>query len=249
MTRTASGSRLTRPAVAEAEPPRTDPEFAASEHPRYWCTQTVGPWRLQASDIREQRASKSRTLLDRPAPDRDIELVSDALQQLRALSGGHPNDRRHVWYALSGTELDPADVTTLTGIAPDHSWRAGDLHPRTGGPHAEGFWKIDSGLRPEDEFHDHVDALVTRLRPAWSALVELGRRYEARVDAAIYCLEAQGPLVQVLPEVAAALHDLNATLGFDIYALPKEPPGDEATVGRLTRSELASLMSNDIPEH
>jgi uncharacterized protein DUF4279 len=174
--------------------------------------------------------------------------VSDGLQQLKALSGGHPNDRRHVWYALAGMELDPTDVTALTGVVPDNGWRAGDPRPRTGRLYAAGLWKIDSGLGPADEFHEHLEALLARMRPAWSTFVELGRRYEARVDAAIYCLEAQGPLVQVLPEVAAALHDLNATLGFDIYALPEELPESATTVRRLTRSELAKLPS-DIREH
>lgn len=38
---------------------------------------------------------------------------------------------------------------------------------------------------------------------------------------AIYLVEGQGPLVQVLPDVAADLAELNATLGFDLYAMPE----------------------------
>jgi hypothetical protein len=55
----------------------------------------------------------------------------------------------------------------------------------------------------------------------WSIFVDLGHRYEAEVWIAIYLREAQGPLVQLLPEVAAAFAELNATLGFDLYALPE----------------------------
>ena len=58
------------------------------------------------------------------------------------------------------------------------------------------------------------------MRPGWSAFVEMGRRHEANVEAAIYLSGGTGPLVQVLPEVSAALVELNATLGFDLYAFP-----------------------------
>ena len=150
----------------------------------------------------------------------DADLTSaDTRKALRALSGGHPNDQRHVWYAVAGKDLDPAAVTELTAIQPDRSWQRGDPKPRTGLPYADGAWLLDSGLGSSDEFHDHLDALLARLRPAWSAFVDLGRRYEATIEAAIYCYEVQGPLVQVVPDVASAISELNATLGFDIYAL------------------------------
>jgi hypothetical protein len=140
-------------------------------------------------------------------------------KELADLSGGHPDDRRHVWYALRGPDLDPAEITDATGIAPDQAWKAGDGKPRTGLPYSEGAWLIDSGLGEADEFHDHLDALLARLRPAWHTFANLGQRYEADVDAAIYCMEAQGPLVIVVPEVSASLVELNASLGFDLYAL------------------------------
>lgn len=167
--------------------------------------------------------------------------VTDERQALRDLSGGHPRDRRFVWYAVAGNDLDPAAVTARTRIDPDRAWRRGDPKPRTGIPFEDGVWWLDSGLGPGDEFHDHLDALLARLRPAWSAFVDLGVHFDASVDAAIYCLEAQGPLVQLLPDVAAALHDLNARLGFDIYALPEEDPDTGGAVRRLSRAEIARL--------
>jgi hypothetical protein len=60
----------------------------------------------------------------------------------------------------------------------------------------------------------------------WSTFVALGRRYDAGVDSAIYLREAQGPLVQLLPDVAAALSEVNATLGFDLYAFGEDAAGD-----------------------
>ena len=145
--------------------------------------------------------------------------MKDRRKELADLSGGHPNDRRHVWYSLGGPDLDPAEITEATGIAPDRAWKAGDAKPRTSLPYKEGVWLIDSGHRQADEFHDHLDALLARMRPSWATFVALGQRYEADVEAAIYCMEAQGPLVIVVPEVSASVSELNASLGFDLYAL------------------------------
>ena len=148
-------------------------------------------------------------------------------RMLSELSGGHPKDRRRVWYSLRGESLDPTDITGLVGISPDRGWRAGNLKPRTGKPYREGAWIIDSGLEDDDEVHDHLDALLARMRPAWATFVDLGRRFEASVGAVVDMAEAQGPLVTVLPDVSGALAELNADIGFDLYAAAGgrgEPP-------------------------
>ena len=134
-------------------------------------------------------------------------------------SGAHERDERHVWYMLVGPDLDPQAISARTGIEPDQAWRAGEPRPRTGAPYAEGAWLLESGLPRSAEFHDHLDALIARLRPAWEAFIDLGRRHKASVGAAITSYGAQGPLVQVSPDVSAALAEINATLGFDLYAL------------------------------
>jgi hypothetical protein len=151
--------------------------------------------------------------------------MKDRRKELHELNGGHPNDRRYVYYRLRGVDLDAGQITDLTGITPDRSWRTGDPKPRTGLPYSNGAWFIDSGLTAADEFHDHLDALLARMHSAWAVFVELGQRHEANIEAAIYCVEAQGPLVIVLPEVSAAIAELNASLGFDLYNLV-ESDGD-----------------------
>ncbi len=141
---------------------------------------------------------------------------------LRELSGGHERDVRRVWYALRGIDVDPDGVTKLTGIKPDRVGRRGEPTPWTGIPRAEGLWLLFSGLGDADEFHEHLDALVGRLRPAWGAFVDLGRVHNAEVGAAIHLVEAQGPLIVVLPDVSASLAELGAAFAFDLYALTEE---------------------------
>jgi hypothetical protein len=146
-------------------------------------------------------------------------------RRLLDLGGGHPKDGRRVWYALRGQTLDAIEVTDTAGITPDRAWRAGDLRPGTGQPYEEGAWIVDSGLDDGDEFHDHLDALLARLHPAWATFVDLGRRFDASVGTAIYLAEAQGPLVIVLPDVSAALAELNAAVGFDLYVVTEDGRG------------------------
>jgi hypothetical protein len=97
---------------------------------------------------------------------------------------------------------------------------------------------LNSGLGTADEFHDHLDALLVKLRPAWAAFVDLGQRHEAEVGAAIYLYEAQGPVVEVLPDDAVALSELNAILDFDLYCLRgADSTGDQVGSPQVEASE------------
>ena len=102
---------------------------------------------------------------------------------------------------------------------------------------------MDSGLKPSDEFHEHLEDLLARLHPGWSDLCGFGKVHDAGVAAAIYCRQGQGPLVRVSPAHGAAIAELGATLGFDIYTLPEDPPGEAAAMRPLTRDELSSLSA------
>lgn len=156
--------------------------------------------------------------------------------KLRELSGGHPNDDRHASYVLRGEDLDPDEITRLTGLTPGLTFRRGDEKRWHSGPrkgelinnrrHDHGAWFLESGLSDSDEFHEHLDALLDLMRPRWDTFVKLGQRYGAEVWIAIYLREAQGPLVQVLPDVAGSFAELNATLSFDLYALPELEPSE-----------------------
>jgi hypothetical protein len=149
----------------------------------------------------------------------------------------HARDERYVWYCLTG-EFDPDEVTEATGLSPTSTRRKGErASERTTFRLSASEWAMDSALGPSEEFHKHLEDVIDRLRPGWDALRALGQVHQAGVTAAIYCREAQGPLVEVVPSVALALVELNATLGFDIYALP-ERELDEGPIRPLTRAEV-----------
>ena len=109
-------------------------------------------------------------------------------------------------------------------MTPDTAYRVGEPMPN-GRPRRSGLWQIGSTLPETAIFAEHLDALIERLRPAWPALVELGRRHEAWVEGAIEM--NVGPEVSISPAAIAALVQLNAHVGFDLYqaahdALPRD---------------------------
>lgn len=152
----------------------------------------------------------------------------------------HARDERYLWFALEG-DFDPDAISQATGLSPDKSFRKG-TSPRPGASiRKASTWMIDSRLTPSDEFHEHLEDLLARLRPAWEQVCALGRTYDSFVTAAIYCRWSQGPLVVVSPAHSAALAELGAELGFDIYALPEEQSGEASATRLLTRDELSRL--------
>ena len=141
--------------------------------------------------------------------------------------------RMRVYYAIYGPDLDPDAVTAATGLEPDTLYRAGELKPNRR-IRKDGFWKLHSGLPQGAAFEAHVDALLTRLRPAWSTLVELGRRHHAYVEAAIDLNHSPG--LGIGPAAMAALVELNAELGFDLYLwAPQDPPTGPADAPAMTQ--------------
>jgi hypothetical protein len=152
----------------------------------------------------------------------------------------HARDQRYVWFGLEG-DFDPDDISRATGLTPSRTFVKG-TNPRLGAaPRESSGWIVDSGLAPSIEFHQHLDCLLARLRPAWGVLRVLAREHEAFITAAIYCRWSQGPMVQISPAHSAAIAELGATIDFDIYALPEDEPSQFPADRLLTRDELSRL--------
>jgi hypothetical protein len=123
---------------------------------------------------------------------------------------------------LRSPDLDPEQITGVTGLAPTKTWRVGE--PIREGlllRHKQSGWSIASGLPHSQELEDHVEALLRRLGSGWRALVDLGRRYDAEVDCAVYCYGGVRPAIHLSEEQLHRLAELNAALDIDLYILPK----------------------------
>jgi hypothetical protein len=141
------------------------------------------------------------------------------VDRLDELTGGHPDDCRFAAYVIRGVDVNPEEITQLTGIKPDDSWHIGDQLRHLPRRAPDSVWRINSGLADSDEFHRHIAALLARIRPAWPEFVSLGVRYSPYIDISIHLHEAQGPLVILLPDMMRDLAELNVEVGFDLYAL------------------------------
>jgi hypothetical protein len=89
----------------------------------------------------------------------------------------------YAYSALRGADLDPDQITSLTGLTPSDGWRPGDVvSARTGRRRAEGGWRIASQVPRHLPLHEHVQEVFRRLLPGWNALIELTTRYEAELS-------------------------------------------------------------------
>lgn len=85
----------------------------------------------------------------------------------------YARDERYVWFGFEG-EFDPDEITRATGLTPSSTAMKGTKPRPRASTRTVSLWVIDSGLTPSDEFHEHLDDLLGRLRPAWDVLCVLG---------------------------------------------------------------------------
>ncbi len=152
------------------------------------------------------------------------------------ISDFHASHIRRLYAAISvsSPDLDPQVVTRTVGRAPTSSARAGD--PRitrwgaTLAPHAEGFWALDSeAFVTSKDVNDHLMYVLGALIPHRDAVRALARDGEIFVSvmwSSTYLYAGTGPLIDAA--CIAALADLGAGLGFDIYQIDEPDTDDEA---------------------
>jgi hypothetical protein len=154
------------------------------------------------------------------------EQLSRHQRWLRDASGGNPDDLREVSFEILGPDVDPAEITRVTGLTPDRS-RVVGAFKRSGLRFKTGRWSISSGLPANAEVHEQFEALLNRLRGNWSAFIELGRLHELEVWAAVEFHEVSGPAMAVVPHVGAAFAELNARIVFDVHNVRGSSNGRE----------------------
>jgi hypothetical protein len=71
-------------------------------------------------------------------------------------------------------ELSPEELTELLGMAPDKSWRLGEL--TTGGrPHRHHGWELDSRLAQDRAAEEQLSDLLERLAPIAPAVASIAK--------------------------------------------------------------------------
>lgn len=133
--------------------------------------------------------------------------------------------RVEVSFFLSATNLDPHEVTKITGLNPDKIAKRGDERRNYKGqvisPHEEGFWMITSqGKVKSKDINAHFDFLLAMLLPHRKKFLQIleemsGETLFDVLWTSSYLYAGTGPMIS-----RKALHgisELGASMGFDIY--------------------------------
>jgi hypothetical protein len=128
-------------------------------------------------------------------------------------------NRIYVAYVLRGA-LDPDEITATVGVEPTRTWREGDPAGFKGRSRfRDSGWEVQSRSDETTYVEDHVHAVFEVLRPGWQELAELGRRYDAYLDCALYIYETGAPALVLEADDVAALAELNCGISVDLYCL------------------------------
>jgi hypothetical protein len=127
-------------------------------------------------------------------------------------------------FRLLGDNLHHAEVTRLTGIAPDTALEKGEPFGSLRRPVRTGIWGLESeGAVESSRLEPHIAYLLDRLGPVAGPLHEIRQRTHARAD--LFCMwgadgRGGGPSLSASSLARAAA--LDAALGLDIYTISEE---------------------------
>jgi len=131
-----------------------------------------------------------------------------------------------VYFEFAGFDIDPDEITRLTGITPTRIRRAGD--PIYGASLLSeearqrirvkvNRWDVNSGLDPNVDLPTQVKALFERLEPAWDRFIELSQQYVPVMECIVKSYGGDRPQIFFDKEVIRKLAELNAEIGVDLY--------------------------------
>jgi hypothetical protein len=153
--------------------------------------------------------------------------------------GGEEPDHKRASFRLRGDDLDPDEITELTGLTPEVAHRKGELRSATGRkdlpPWRSGLWSIDSSrdLPVEgNQLEDHVTWLLDRIEPSREQLRRLCA--ERRLKADFYCgyfMHQSNSGTELSVRTLERIASLGASFGIDIYAPDPGTPDRTIIVG------------------
>jgi hypothetical protein len=124
------------------------------------------------------------------------------------------------YFRIIGDDVNPAEVTVLTGLPPDKTWKIGELRvPNATIRHHVNAWIISSGLPNSAGLTDHLLALVERLRPALPALTDISHRHRSEIDCVIKSYDGDRPEIYFDHDIVNFAAQVNAVIGIDLYIM------------------------------
>jgi hypothetical protein len=128
------------------------------------------------------------------------------------------DDETRLFFTVTGSTLDPDEITRITGLQPAKIWHIGDTIGKGGRKYKENGWKLDSGLERSKSLDDHLAALLAKIEPVLAALSKLDASYYKELACVIeaYCAN---PGMHFDRNMITLLAQLGAEIDIDLYCL------------------------------
>lgn len=123
-----------------------------------------------------------------------------------------------VHFTLTGTGLEPDEVTAATGLSPGKVWRAGDFIAGSGRRYEYGGWRIASGLDDTAGIAEQLAALLGRLEPVRAGLARFMTTEYGEIGCVVYAHESV-PEMHLSRDLLRRTADLGVEVDIDLYCL------------------------------
>jgi hypothetical protein len=111
----------------------------------------------------------------------------------------------------------PEEVTRQIGVLPSETWHKGESRPVTNILHKDSGWELKSGLPLDAPLIDHINFLLSVVRPVREQFISLTDKYYSILTCAIYFGD-ESPEIHFDNELLKQIADLNLRLDLDLYA-------------------------------
>lgn len=122
----------------------------------------------------------------------------------------------HVRLKILDESLLPEQITEQLGICPSKTWHKGDLVPNTSIRKRENGWEIESTLPKEVLPSEHIQHILSVIKPAYFQFQDYSQKYYCELSCAIY-FDEERPDIFLDKNLMRQLADLNLNLDIDIY--------------------------------
>ncbi len=126
----------------------------------------------------------------------------------------------YAYFALTGLDFEPEEITAKVGIIPTKTWRAGDLITSRGTIRKKhNGWRLDSKLEKSAELEAHIKSVIEQLQAGWLPLVEVCSQYYAEIACVIYYRSGSVPAIHFDKLIMQQVAELKTEIDVDFYVL------------------------------
>jgi Domain of unknown function (DUF4279) len=145
----------------------------------------------------------------------------------------------YAYFLLTGTDLNPEEITRKVGITPTQIFLKGDrIHPKGSRTRDRSGWQVRSSLEQETDIEAHVRSVLEKLKTGWQPLIEIieNAPHEAFINCVMYYTPEEtgsGSGFHLDRSILEQIQQLKAEIDFDLYVLPAESSSPTASVKEL----------------